>query len=162
VVPHHTHTTRNPDMTHPNYLGWQVDWPLFVKVPFDSNGRTLKQGEHFNWLNPSRHIDETTVAMLYATGKVHHNKDLEKQSKVGDRLEEFNSEGLMSLVKLLNSKVKERTNSTTEFTSKKCKQSTLDHKQRGQIRSFLRNNRWIEEDFYKIRENLLDNSSNDE
>jgi hypothetical protein len=138
---------------HPTYLGWQVDWPVFVKVPFSADNREWQKQDHFNWLN--RNISEAAVSQLYNSGFLYHNKELEKQTKVGDRLEEMGSEELYSLVTLLNSQVKARTNSTAEFTSKKCKQSKVDMKQRGMIRSFLRDNRWIEDYFYETRDKIL-------
>lgn len=137
-------------MTHPIYLSWQVDWPLFVKIPFGD----FKKGDYFNWLHLN--VDPARVAQLYATGFVYHNKELEKETKVGDRLEELEGARLETLVNLLNAEVKKRTNSTSEYTAKKCKQSKIDSKQRGLIRSFLRNNRWIEEIFYELRDNMLE------
>jgi hypothetical protein len=139
---------------HPSYLGWQLDWPVFVKVPFVSEGRTLKKGEHFNWIG-MHHVTEEAVATLYAAGYIHHNRELEVQNKVGDRLSEMNGQKLASLVNLLNAEVKARTSSTTEFEKKRCKKSTLDNKQRALIRRFLLSNHWIQEDFYRIRDQLL-------
>ena len=136
-------------MTHPIYLSWQIDWPLFVKLPFGD----FKKGDHFNWLQLN--VDPSRVAQLYATGFVYHNKELEKETKVGDRLEELEGTDLEKLVMLLNAEVKSRTNSTNEYMAKKCKQSKIDAKQRGLLRSFLRNNRWIEEKFFEIRDELL-------
>lgn len=136
-------------MTHPIYLSWQVDWPLFVKLPFGD----FKKGDYFDWLQKG--VDPSRVAQLYATGFVYHNKELEKENKVGDRLEELEGADLEKLVTLLNAEVKSRTNSTNEYMAKKCKQSKIDAKQRGLLRSFLRNNRWIEERFYEIRDSIL-------
>jgi len=137
-------------MSHPSYLGWQVDWPLFVKVPFGD----WKKGQHYDWRK--HNIDPSRVAINYVTGLVYHNTDLEVETKVGDRLNEMNTLQLDRLVTLLNAEVKSRTNSVTEYTAKKCKQSKIDDKQRGLLRSFLRNNRWIEDKFYEIRDNVLD------
>ena len=136
-------------MTHPNYLGWQMDWPVFVKIPFSG----YEKGEHFDWI--SKDVDPARVAQLYSTGQIYHNKELEKETKVGDRLEELTGTQLESLVRLLNNEVKTRTNSTNEYNAKKCKQSKIDTKQRGLLRSFLRNNRWIEEKFFEIRDGIL-------
>jgi hypothetical protein len=80
---------------------------------------------------------------------------LEVQTKVGDRLSEMNGNQLKTLVTLMNAEVKKRTSSTNEFENKRCKQSTLDDKQRGLIRRFLVGNRWIMEDFYKMRDTIL-------
>ena len=136
-------------MTHPIYLGFQIDWPLFIKVPFGQ----YERGDHFDWF--SKNVDPKRVAQLYAAGYVHHNKDLEKETKVGDRLEELEGAKLEKLVASLNNEVKSRSNSTSEYTAKKCKQSRIDAKQRGLLRSFLRNNRWIEERFFELRDEIL-------
>ena len=138
---------------HPHYLGLQVDWPLFIKIPFTADSKNWKKGEHFNWLE--RSVEESAVATLYASGYLHHNKELEVQNKVGDRLSEMDSRQLDSLVNLLNAEVKSRTSSTSEFESKKCKKSRIADKQRGLIRRFLNANRWINEDFYTIRDKIL-------
>jgi hypothetical protein len=138
---------------HPTYLGWQVDWPVFIKMPVSANGKNWKRGEHFNWLEQS--IDQDKVAILYATGYLYHNKELEVQSKVGDRLSEFSGKQLETLVNLLNAVVKDRTSSTNEYNIKKCKKSKIDDKQRGLIRRFLNNSAWVTEDFYVIRDKIL-------
>jgi hypothetical protein len=138
---------------HPSYLGWQVDWPLFIKMPLSADAKEWKRDEHFNWLE--RNIEADKVARLYASGYLHHNTELEVQSKVGDRLSEMQGNQLKTLVTLINAEVKKRTSSTNEFESKRCKQSTLDDKQRGLIRRFLVGNRWIMDDFYKMRDTIL-------
>ena len=138
---------------HPTYLGWQVDWPVFIKMPLMADSKNWKRGEHFNWLE--RGIDQDKVATLYASGYIHHNKELEVQTKVGDRLSELSGKQLETLVNLLNAEVKARTSSTSEFETKKCKKSKIDDKQRGLIRRFLNNNRWVTEDFYTIRDKIL-------
>lgn len=138
---------------HPTYLGWQVDWPVFIKLPVTANGKNWKRGEHFNWLEQS--IDQDKVASLYTSGYLYHNKELEVQNKVGDRLSEFSSKQLDTLVSLLNVIVKDRTSSTSEYNTKKCRKSKIDDKQRGLIRRFLNNSAWISEDFYRIRDEVL-------
>ncbi len=138
---------------HPTYLGWQVDWPVFIKLPVSANGKNWKRGEHFNWLEQS--IDQDKVASLYASGYLYHNKELEVQNKVGDRLSEFSSKQLDTLVSLLNVIVKDRTSSTSEYNIKKCRKSKIDDKQRGLVRRFLNNSAWITEDFYRIRDEVL-------
>ena len=138
---------------HPTYLGWQVDWPVFIKMPLLADNTNWKRGDHFNWAE--RGIDQDKVATLYASGYIHHNKDLEVQTKVGDRLSELAGKELETLVNLLNVEVNKRTSSKAEFESKKCKKSKVDDKQRGLIRRFLNVNRWITEDFYEIRDKVL-------
>lgn len=139
---------------HPTYLGWQIDWPVFVKIPFTADGNQLKQGEHFNWMGMIG-VEADKVATLYSAGYLYHNRELEVQNKVGDRLSEMNGPQLENLVNLLNAEVKSRTSSTTEFERKKCKKSKIDDKQRGLIRRFLNANHWATEDFYRIRDNIL-------
>lgn len=143
----------NTDGMHPRYLGWQVDWPVFVKIPFSADGHEWKRQEHFNWAE--RGIDRETVATIYSTGHIYHNYVLEKQNKVGDRLGELNAEQLKRLVVQLNDIVKRRTTTTKEFQDKRCKQSKLEDKQRALIRRFLNRNQWIVEDFYEIRDYIL-------
>jgi hypothetical protein len=138
---------------HPTYLGWQVDWPVFVKLPLTADNKTWGRGDHFNWLE--RGLEQDRVATLYAIGFLHHNIELEVQNKVGDRLSEMAGRQLETLVNLLNAEVKPRTSSTSEFESKKCKKSKLDDKQRGLIRRFLNSNNWVIEDFYNIRDKII-------
>ena len=138
---------------HPTYLGWQMDWPVFVKMPVTADGTNWKRGDHFNWAE--RGLAQDKVAILYATGYIYHNSELEVQAKVGDRLSELSGKQLDTLVTLLNVEVKKRTSSTAEFNVKKCKKSKIDDKQRGLIRRFLNNSAWITEDFYTIRDKIL-------
>ena len=126
---------------------------LFIKMPLSADAKEWKRDEHFNWLE--RSIEADKVARLYASGYLHHNTELEVQSKVGDRLSEMQGNQLKTLVTLINAEVKKRTSSTNEFENKRCKQSTLDDKQRGLIRRFLVGNRWIMDDFYKMRDTIL-------
>ena len=139
---------------HPSHLGWQVDWPVFVKLPLLADSKNWNRGDHFNWLE--RGVAEDKVAILYSSGYLHHNTELEVQAKVGDRLSELSGKDLDTLVNLLNAEVKARTSSANEYDIKKCKKSKLDDKQRGLIRRFLNNNRWVTEDFYRLRDQILD------
>jgi len=139
---------------HPTYLGLQVDWPLFVKMPLNADGKLWKVGDHFNWLE--RGVDADKVASLYVTNYVHHNEALTVQNKVGDRLSELAGKQLETLVNLMNAEVKKRTSSNAEFEAKKCKKSKIDDKQRGLIRRFLNSSHWITEDFYTIRDGIID------
>ena len=90
---------------HPSYLGFQLDWPVFVKIPFTAGGKNLKRGEHFNWTGMVG-VEADRVATLYAAGYIYHNTELEVQNKVGDRLSEMNGPKLDNLVNLLNVVVK--------------------------------------------------------
>lgn len=138
---------------HPTWLGFQMDWPVFVKNPFQADNVSWTRGENFNW--QERRLDPYKVYTMYAAGYLFHNKDLEKESKSGTRLSEMNSEQLYSLVGLLNAEVKSRTANTEEFKEKRCRQSKIDEKQRGLIRSFLRKNPWITDKFYQSRDSIL-------
>ena len=139
---------------HPPHLGWQVDWPVFVKRPFSAFGKPWKIGEEFNW-QLQVGAQEDKIAQLYKSGYVQHNRDLEVTTKVGDRLSELNSEQLLSLVKLVNKEVQGRTSTTKEYNDKKIKQSRVDDKQRGLIRAWLNRNNWMLEDYYRIRDSIL-------
>jgi len=139
---------------HPNYLGFQVDWPVFVKMPFTSFGKPWKKRQHFDWQNQIN-PDPAKISILYSAGYIHHNEVLEVETKVGDRLGEMNTEQLTSLVRLMNNHVKKVTSTVTEYNKKKCKQSLVDDRQRGLIRSFLRNNAYIMDIFYETRDKLL-------
>lgn len=137
-------------------LEFQRDWPVFVRSRYDPfRIRNIEYGYNdlFPWKELS--IPEEHVAMWFKTGLLYHNSELEKQNKVGDRLSEFDKAGLEKLVARLNVLVKQRTNSTNEYNAKKVKQSSIDEKQRGLLRSWLRNNRWAEEEFYAIRDEML-------
>lgn len=139
--------------THPLYLGWQADWPVFVKIPFSSNGRNWIKGEEFKWAELGTEQDR--VAHLYNNSYVHHNPALEKQNKVGDRLHEMGEDQLKTLVTLLNAELKSRTVSTKDYNEKRCRQSRIAVKQRGLIRRFLYSNKWCEEVYYDIRDKVL-------
>jgi hypothetical protein len=139
---------------HPPHLGWQVDWPVFVKRPFSAFGKPWKIGEEFNW-QLQVGAQEDKIAQLYKSGYIQHNRDLEVTTKVGDRLSELNSEQLLSLVKLVNKEVQGRTSTTKEYNDKKIKQSRVDDKQRGLIRAWLNRNNWMLEDYYRIRDSIL-------
>lgn len=139
---------------HPPHLGWQVDWPVFVKRPFSAFGKPWRTGEEFNW-QLQVGAQEDKIAQLYKSGYIQHNRDLEVTTKVGDRLSELNSEQLLSLVKLVNKEVQSRTSTTKEYNDKKIKQSRVDDKQRGLIRAWLNRNNWMLEDYYRIRDSIL-------
>ena len=138
---------------HPIYLGWQVDWPLFVKIPFNSGNRDWTRGEEFKWAELG--VDQDKVSKLYSISYVHHNPALEKQNKVGDRLHEMNGDQLEKLVNILNAELKSRTVSTKDYNEKRCRKSRIEVKQRGLIRRFLYSNKWCEDLFYETRDNIL-------
>lgn len=139
---------------HPRYLGWQMDWPVFVKTPFSSFGKPWKKNELFDWQNFNS-SDPEKVAQLYASGFIAHNEELQKETKAGDRLGEMNSEHLRRLVVMLNDELKKNTQNSVEFNKKKCKHSRIDDKQRGLIRTFLIRQPWITDKFYEFRDTIL-------
>lgn len=138
------------------YLDLQIGVPVFIRGrdPLVYQGKTYKQNQHFPWLEIN--VPYETARSWFQAGLIYHNPELEKQVQVGDRLIEFEGESLEKLVDAINVIVKSRANSTTEFTKKRCKKSKIDEKQRGLIRSFLRNNLWIEEEYYELRDKMLD------
>lgn len=143
-----------------NSFGWQVDWPVFVKSSFQAFGKNWERGEHFNWRDQkfrSDDIDDVywTVFQLYKNNYIRHNREKEKSNKIGDRLGEMSDGQLYRLVAALNSIVKQKAVSKTEFNKIKCKQSKITDKQRGLIRTFLHQNPWIVEDFYNHRDSIL-------
>lgn len=139
---------------HPRYLGWQMDWPVFVKTPFSAFGKPWKKHQLFDWQNYTG-SDPEKVAQLYAAGFIYHNQELQKEFKAGDRLGEMNPSELKRLVFLLNDELKKNTSNRDEFNKKKCKQSTIEDKQRGLIRTFLIRQPWITDKFYEFRDSIL-------
>lgn len=138
---------------HPIYLGWQIDWPIFIKIPFTSGGRSWVKGEEYKWMNHG--FDQSAVAKLYSIGYVHHNPALEAQNKVGDRLHEMDAAQLKTLVRLLNVELKDRTVSTKDYEIKRLRQSAIPAKQRGLIRGWMYSNKWSEEIYYTLRDKVL-------
>lgn len=138
------------------YLDFQANVPVFIKTnrPVLIRGREYKRNSNLPWRELG--LEYTMVRDMWLAGTVYHNEDLEKQTQVGDRLVDFEGPKLVKLVDAINAIVKAQTNSTTDYNKKRCKKSRIDEKQRGLLRSFLRNNLWIEEDFYKIRDEMLE------
>jgi len=142
---------------HPNYLGWQVDWPLFVKREFTARKKTYKPREHFPWAELA--VAEDKVAALYNNGFLYHNPELEAEANVGYKLSEFKVYELRKIVEMLNTKVRERTESKEQFNKIRCRGSTNANKQRTLIRRFLHNNPSFEEDYYEIYDFMMDRKS---
>lgn len=138
---------------HPRYLGWQIDWPLFVKVPFTSGGRNWTKGQEYKWAELG--FEPSAVSQLYNGNFVHHNPALEAQNKTGDRLHEMDASQLHSLVIQLNAELKSRTVSQKDYDKNRCRQSKIVVKQRGLIRRWLYSNQWSEEVYYDLRDKIL-------
>lgn len=122
----------------------QYDRPLFVKVPFTGKKRQWDRQEHFPWKELS--VDKTAVEALYNNNYLYHNGDLESKAKVGDGLEALDADALLAVVATINEKVKAKTSSKAEYDRKRCKQSKIDDKQRGLIRSWRRTHGQLEND----------------
>lgn len=133
---------------HPSYLGFQIDWPVFVKIPFKTGKKQWQRTEHFNWAELG--YEAKDVAALYNNNYIYHNEELEKTQEVGYRLAEFSKPELRTIVEQMNLVVKDRTDSKEQFQKIRCRQSASMEKQRGLIRRFLHNNPSFEEDYYKI------------
>lgn len=148
-----------------NAFGWQVDRPVFVKVPFSAFGKQWKSGDHFNWNNETfRESDYEkilhAVYALYNVGKLHHDTAKEGQVKVGDRLGEMKPFHLDKLVRQMNAIIKKRCVTDKEFREKKIKGSRIADKQRGLLRQWIYRNHWALEEFTKIRDDILDRVEN--
>lgn len=117
-------------------IPFQWDRPVFVKIQFDGHGKTWETQKHFPWKELG--VDKDKVMNLYNIGYLYHNEELAANMKVGDGLEALDVDGLHALVDSINQKVKNRTDSKTEFDRKKCKKSKILDKQRGLIRSWRR------------------------
>jgi len=146
-----------------NENGFQVDWPVFVKIPFNAFGKSWKRGDYYNWQNQQykkedyRRVKNNTH-MLYNQGFLHHHSGLEKKEQIGDRLYELNSSQMYRLVSQLNSILKKKTTTKKEYDDNRCPISKIEDKQRNQLRRFLKNNPWIYEDFKTYRDMILGES----
>lgn len=137
----------------PNF---QYNTPVFVRSRHHSitwRGKTFSYNDYFPWQEMGVPVE--TVKILYDTDRLYHNEELEVQSRVGDRLAEFNNEKLATLVRLINQMVKARCTTDKEFQSKRVKISKLEDKQRGLIRSWINRNDWALDEYYEIRDKLL-------
>lgn len=121
---------------------FQLDRPVFFRIPTFAGGRQYEAGDEFKWKELG--VDSTKVQILYRERVIHHNTELEVQRKVGDGLEELDVDGLHAVVDNINNKVKLKTSSQADFERKKCKKSKIADKQRGLIRSWRRINGHLE------------------
>jgi len=146
-----------------NENGFQVDWPVFVKVPFQAFGKHWKPGEYYNWQNQQFSREDyrkvkNNVHRMYNQGWLHHDSSKEVKYQVGDRLHELNGSQMYRLVSQLNSILKKKTTTKKEYDDTRCPLSKIEHKQRAQLRRFLKNNPWIHEDFKTYRDMILGES----
>lgn len=140
---------------HPEYLGWQMDWPLYVKSPvLRTSNKVFARGDYFPWAEMQ--LDPHKVFSLYQTGIVHHDARKATEEGHGDRLGEINGRDLTSLVGLLNNDLKKKHTATEEeFKRKRCRQSSIPDTQRRFIRQFLSKNPYMTDYFLETREMYL-------
>lgn len=135
---------------------FQLNVPVFVRARHKNiiwKGKTYGYNSQIPWQEIG--IPEDTVRAWFGIDLVYHNSELEKQNKVGDRLEELSGVKLEKLYNLLNAEVKKRTVSKTEYNQKKVKFSKIDQKQRALIRTWLRGNAWAVDIFHELRDQIL-------
>lgn len=142
------------DEAHPRNLGFQVDWPVFVKKPFNAYGRQWKKGQHFPWLELAAG-ELQPIITLYTQGFIYHNRFLQQEQHVGDRIGELPPEKLKTLVRLLNARVKKEAPTVDSYNKRKCKGSQIHNKQQALLRRFLNNEPWIVDYFVETRDRLL-------
>ena len=117
-------------------LPFQLDRPVFVTKPMLYKGKDYKKHDHFPWKEMSLKWED--VCRLYDSVKLEHSNDLEVKAKVGDGLEQLDINGLHEIVKTINEKVKNNTDSERKYNAMKCKKSKIADKQRAFIRSWRR------------------------
>jgi hypothetical protein len=136
---------------------FQHDRPVFVRSRHNSitwKKDTWEYNQSIPWQEIG--IPLTNIQLWFSADLLYHNEDLEAQTQVGDRLAELEAVSLDKLVDSINVVVKKRAVGSVEFNKKKCKKSKIVDKQRGLIRSFLRNNAWIESEYFEMRNKLLE------
>lgn len=140
---------------HPEYLGWQMDWPLYVKAPvLTVKGKVYKRGDYFPWTELN--LDPAKIAALYRTKQVYHNANFAQEDGTGDRLGEMTQPQLRSIVGLLNTKLKKDHCATEEdFKKKRCRQSNSLDTQRRFIRQFLSKNPYMTDYFKELRDSYI-------
>lgn len=144
------------EQAHPSFLGWQMDWPVFVKTPvLTVSGKVFKRGDYFPW--SELQVDPSRVALMYNQKLLNHDANKVQENGLGDRLGEINGRDLKSLVHLLNTDMRKNHCATEEeFKRKRCRQSAKPETQRIYLRQFLNKNPYMSEAFLKYRESYLD------
>ena len=117
---------------------FQIDRPVFVRIPFRMRNKTWEREEHLPW--KEMNINQDTVHIMYNVGKLYHSPEQEVSMQVGDGLEVVDADGLKQIVDDYNVRVKAITKTELEFKRRKCPSSKIADKQRGLIRSWRRNN----------------------
>lgn len=144
---------------HPDYLGWQADWPLFVKSPIlKVDTKVFKRGDYFPWAEMN--LEAHKIAHMYTQKMVYHDATKAKETGEGDRLGEINNRDLRSIVNLMNTELKKSHCATEqEFKKRRCRQSNVVDTQRRFIRQFLSRNPYMGEYFLSVRERFLDKNT---
>lgn len=128
------------------YNTLQHNIPTFVKSYYEPviwKGREYKFGEHFPW--KELFVPEEVAEVLFSSGQIYHNPDLEVEQKVGDGLESLTPTNLDSLIRRINGEIKSKITTTNEYNSKKIKLSKVREKQIALIRTWKRANQtWVE------------------
>lgn len=147
---------------HPSYLGWQIDWPLYVKAPMlTTKGKVFKRGDYFPWAEMQ--LDPVRIAAMYKQGSLHHNATIATEEGHGDRLGEISGKKLHALGQALNVELKKKHCATEEeFKRKRCRASAQSDTQRRYIRQFLSKNPYMTDYFLSIREHYITKSPSEE
>lgn len=140
---------------HPEYLGWQMDWPLYVKAPLVVvAGRTYSKGDYFPWAESNFEPDK--IARMYSQKLLHHDAPRATEEGHGDRLGEMSTGKLHDLVSMLNDNLKKEHCATeAQFKQKRCRKSSIVDTQRRFIRQFLSKNPYMSDYFLSIRDNYI-------
>lgn len=118
-----------PRYTRPPF---QIDKPLFCKIPQRARGRVFQPGDLFDW--KKLRLDQHDIQIMYVNGQFYHSDDLEETlaPTIGDGLDELNIESLRKQVDKINEKVKALDNPKVPF----CKISNIKNKQIGHLRGW--------------------------
>jgi len=140
---------------HPEYLGWQMDWPLFVKSPvLRTTNKVFKRGDYFPWAEMQ--LDPQKVSHLYNQKIVYHDANLAVNEGLGDRIGEISGTKLRNLAQMLNNELKKKHSATEEdFKRKRCRISSIPDTQRRFIRQFLSKNPYMNDYFLSIRDTYI-------
>lgn len=140
---------------HPEYLGFQIDWPVFVKAPvLRVGGRVYKKNDVLPWAQLG--VDPAKVAQLYRRKYIIHDNTRAVEESLGDRLGEMSQKNLHRLATLMNDHFKKKHCATAqEFKQKRCRASNNEETQRRYIRQFLYKNPSMSDFFLENREHFI-------
>ena len=117
-------------------LPFQVDKPIFCKIPIPALGRVWGVDSHFKW--QEMRMPMQRIARMYVQGNFYHSDELEEKISpvIGDGLEEMNRDALHALVDSINKMLKETNDDRFKNFVRK---SNIKDKQIGLLRSWRRN-----------------------